>query len=273
MNKRIDFDNLGGNPIDQQSLEFMQSSYRDCLAGLASFIGDKVIITGVVNVAGILSDGWIVYNGELIRFVGGPAAAGVVVQELATHTPNFQDGNPHDVEFEKTATCGAPATFPFSDLRRLNTIKDMWLPGDVKEVDCDEAYILANFDMTPGSPTLGLGKNERLGWAICNGINNTKDRGGRISIGYSTVTIDPEDNVWDVIYNTIGATGGEKKHQLTIPELPAHSHTYTKTVGGGSYGDNSNDQADQTANTSSVGGDQPHENRPPYIVTLFIQKL
>ncbi|MES2428248.1 MAG: hypothetical protein V4560_14810 [Bacteroidota bacterium] len=45
-------------------------------------------------------------------------------------------------------------------------------------------------------------------------------------------------------------------------QLQAHTHTYTKTISGNSYGDNSTDQADQTATTSSTGG---IETRPKNI--------
>lgn len=39
-------------------------------------------------------------------------------------------------------------------------------------------------------------------------------------------------------------------------ELEAHTHSYNRTIGGGSYGDNSHDQADQTQQTGSTGGSE-----------------
>ena len=163
-------------------------------------------------------------------------------------------------------------TFPFADLVRLDSIKNVWLTGDVKEVDCDAAYITANFDGT------GLGINERAGWAICNGDNGTKDRGGRVSVGYETVTVDPSNNVWDAIYNTIGATGGEKRHTLITSEMPAHTHSIQPAYVTGTSAP-SNVRTDSTSGsvgqavTGSTGGGGSHENRQPFIVTLFIQKL
>lgn len=274
MNKRIDLSNTGGFPFTEGTLDFMQQSYRNALAAIAAMCGDKVIISGcVVNDQNQVSNGWIVYNGEMIPFTGGLLGTGVVVQETAA-SANFQDGSVYDVYFTKTAFFGTPATFNWSDLKRLNTLQETWLPGDVKEVDCNAAYIAANFDAT------GLGINERKGWAICNGNNGTKNRGGRVSVGYSTVTIDPNDNVWDVLYNTIGATGGEKKHTLSQSELPniqLNSGLYNNSQ---DYVDGSADpnNVGTTANgtpikTSSLGSGLAHENRPPFIVTLFIQKL
>ena len=80
-------------------------------------------------------------------------------------------------------------------------IESIYLPGDLKYVRCSNEYLAANF-----TPT-GLGINERSGWAICNGLNGTEPRGGRTAIGYSDE------------YPILGATGGEKKHLLTIAEL------------------------------------------------------
>lgn len=54
---------------------------------------------------------------------------------------------------------------------------DGFLKGDIKEVACTQAYISANFNGT------GLGTNERLGWAICNGQNGTFDLRDRVTVG------------------------------------------------------------------------------------------
>jgi hypothetical protein len=271
MNKRIDLSNNGGFPATQDTLSFMQDSYRDALKGIAKLCGDKSIIDGVVVNAGVVSNGWISYNGELIPFVGGLFSAGVVIQETATKAV-FQDLVERDAYFTKVAFCGGPATFQFSDLKKLTTLQEVWLVGDIKEVDCTAEYIADNFDST------GLGINERIGWAICNGQNGTKNRGGRVGIGYSTVTDDPLDNVWENTYNNIGATGGEKEHTLTINEIPEHDHTVRKNGflnKGGGDGTNviGSEIGSNQLKTGFAGGGEAHENRMPFIVSLFIQKI
>jgi len=77
----------------------------------------------------------------------------------------------------------------------------------------------------------------------------------------------------------LGATGGEKEHQLTVNEIPSHSHTVN-----GSANDNgdpgqfvitspTNGGESVLVTSSEVGGSLPHNNMQPFIVTLFIMKL
>lgn len=126
------------------------------------------------------------------------------------------------------------------------------LTGDIKEVDCDNTYLALNFDNT------GLGVNERVGWAICNGLNGTKDRNGRTSIAYGSD------------YTAIGATDGSKDAVLV-----AHNHTYSQYVQSGSNSGSGGEAAGYFANgsTSTVGSSGTNKNMQPYIVSLFIQKL
>ena len=268
--------------MSQNSYDFMQQSYRNAFAALAGLIGSKTILTGVVvnTNNNTVSDGWISYNGELMPFRGGGLAPGVVVQETG-QALSFQDGNSRTVKFTKYAQCGAPPTFSFYDLKAPQSLRDGWCTGDVKEIDCTLDYIIANFDLATG-----LGLNERTGWALCDGRNDTKDRRGRGPIGWDDRTVDPLNGIWDAIYHNIGSVGGEKAHQLSLDQMPAHSHQlvqpngqpyYGDTGGGGGQfslkGDNDNSVANGTLKTDVQGGGQPHENRQPFIVTLFIQKL
>ena len=142
----------------------------------------------------------------------------------------------------------------------LNALADgSYLTGDVKMVNCTNAYLTANFDST------GLGIAERLGWAICNGANGTRNMNGKVPLPYGSS------------YLTLGATGGEATHTLTTAETPNISVSFT-----GSNDDNGDDGAyiitspnsPNTVHTlTSTGGGGAHNNMQPYVVTLFIQKL
>jgi len=132
-----------------------------------------------------------------------------------------------------------------------------YVTGDIKEVDCSNQYIIDNFEPN------GLGKNERIGWAICNGQNGTTDRGGRVSMPYGTG------------YLTARAIGGEATHVLSLPEMPQHSHSIKsiKISAGAGGGTLPSPIGGFSATTEISGGGLAHNNLQPYIVTLFIQKI
>lgn len=103
----------------------------------------------------------------------------------------------------------------------------------------------------------------------------------RTSIGKVPVGIDSNDSDFD----TIGETGGEKKHTLTIDEMPAHNHQFNdgsanKDVFAGFVWTGGND-ASQTggarayANLSIApkGGSQAHNNLQPYQVMAFWKRV
>lgn len=269
MNKRIDFEKLGGYPMAQEDLNWMQVSYQSAFASLATLLGDRVIVSGMNEVGGVVSNGWISISGELLPFIGGAIGTGECIIEETKETLMFEDGEAKEVLITRMARFGSPdPAFNYSDLTRPGTFKEIWQLGDIKPIYCDAAYRDLNFDGT------GLGINKRIGWAICNGSNGTPDLGGRVPVGY---------NPDDLDYDEVGKMGGEKTHVLTINEMPAHYHgTGTETHGDAAYrrGPAHNVRAWGGTNTVSfpsstgdAGGGTPHENRPPFFTLLFIMKL
>ncbi|MGH1519609.1 phage tail protein [Chryseobacterium sp. JK1] len=90
---------------------------------------------------------------------------------------------------------------------------------------------------------------------------------------------------------TMGQTGGSESVTLTVTQMPAHSHTVNAVTSEGNQNiptgslpadtkildkEYSNAIANTTMNStmiSNAGGNQPHENRPPFITLKCIIAL
>ena len=80
----------------------------------------------------------------------------------------------------------------------------------------------------------------------------------------------------DTDFNEIGKVGGEKTHILTISETPAHNHSSDGYVGSGDGAyfyatcNGTGTRYEQSAYSSTVGGNQSHNNLQPYQVVGYI---
>jgi hypothetical protein len=147
--------------------------------------------------------------------------------------------------------------------RTLYLYDNTWRTGDMKMVTCTNAYITANFDAT------GLGKNERLGWKICNGNNATIDMRKRVPIGYDHTTYVSGFN-----YSQMGNSFGEEKHVITKNELPSSIDFDGSASGDAGGGVLVTGNSDEGSITIATGGqDLGHNNIQPSLVVLFIQKI
>ena len=69
-----------------------------------------------------------------------------------------------------------------------------------------------------------------------------------------------------------GSTGGEATHKLTVEEMPSHNHSglvtfQTGQCSGGDY--NFMQSLNVSRLTSNTGGDQAHNNMPPYLAVYM----
>ena len=111
------------------------------------------------------------------------------------------------------------------------------------------------------------------GWALCDGANGTPDLRNRFVVGASS---DSAGNIYPNLQP--GSTGGEAEVTLTVGQLPAHSHTWTRqdsstNAGYRPWPANNNDVVGTTALTGETGDDLPHNNLPPYYTLAFIVRV
>ena len=73
-----------------------------------------------------------------------------------------------------------------------------------------------------------------------------------------------------------GTTGGEAKHKLTVAELASHFHktyVYSPSGSGKTSCPSQSAQAYVERSTTAAGGDQPHNNMPPYLVVYMWKRI
>jgi len=167
-----------------------------------------------------------------------------------------------DASTMTSASSGIPAGIlvPFAG----STAPDGWLLCDGSAVSRTTysglfAVIAGTYGAGDGSTTFGL---PDLRGRMAMGLDNT---GGTSA---NVVTAETAD--------TLGSTAGEEKHILTEDEMASHSHEYDTKQEGYHANVAGNDQDlwryVTTASTENTGGDQPHNNMPPYMALNYLIK-
>lgn len=166
----------------------------------------------------------------------------------------------------------------------------------------NNVQITGNLNVIPkGLVSMWTGTIAPNGWALCDGKTYIAKDGtslvapdlrGRFVLGYNIdasgvdglavegeiATINTGARVGSSFSNSIGMTGGEVIHNLTIGEIPTHTHGnlgYTN-YGSGDYtgGARGGDFGTWTANpVFNTGGSKSHNTIPPYYVLAYIIKL
>jgi microcystin-dependent protein len=134
------------------------------------------------------------------------------------------------------------------------------------------------------------------GWALCNGqllpinqnqalfslLGTTYGGDGRVNFALPNLQGQTPIHVGDG--HTLGETGGQTSHTVSLAEMPAHTHPAAGTstnadspVPTGNFLGAANNMYTPPANLTTLdpstittlGGSQPHENMQPYLTLSF----
>lgn len=190
-------------------------------------------------------------------------------------------------------------------LAQVSQKQDTLVSGtNIKTINSNSILGSGNIEIQGGGDTLPIGSIVPYGnatapsnWLICDGSAvsrttyselfsiigtsygsgngsttfNLPDLRGRVAVGKST----------DTEFDTLGETGGEKTHTLTVNEIPSHTHGVNTVVNGENPGatyyrfQTSNYQwggSGVITNVDNAGGGQAHNNLQPYQVVNYIIK-
>lgn len=146
--------------------------------------------------------------------------------------------------------------------------------GDLK-YQLDDTAALASTIESINIPALTAGIWTKIYLTLANPSLDT----AIISHGIYQVNDKGAFNLWidDVNYGDnyeLGATGGEKTHQLTEAELAAHTHSFAVGPGsvGSTYVGKNADKNTTSVTTESKGSNTAHNNLQPFITLNYIIK-
>ena len=295
-------------PVDCETLDYL-SKNQAMAEMLGNIAGDKVILRGCQLQNGGLTrtEGYVFLRtvdypqGEVLHFEGGQGNDLYVEKTSESVNANgytYADAYTHRCLKAGTGT----ESYHWADFITLDGMAD----NRTLKAAIDSLSNLV--EALTGEP-LGIvkifaGTTVPTGYLLCDGtaytvdgdyanlyaaigtaFNTTADKDGHAyttTAGYFRV---PDlrgrfvvgQNASDTDYNNFGKAGGKKTHRLTVEEMPSHSHTYQKA--NENVNNVKHDGYDSIVSisysseaTSTVGGNQAHENRPPYYVLAYIIK-
>ena len=155
----------------------------------------------------------------------------------------------------------------------------------------DNWTLLDNRLVPPGAVMFYAAATPPAGWYACDGSakSRTTDAalfavvGTTFGAGDGSTTFNvPDGRSRNVVaagqgtglsLRNLAATGGEERHALTIPEMPAHTHTFTAVQNAlGAVAVAGGDKGAVSGSTGSTGGNGSHNVMDPFLVLTCMIK-
>jgi len=266
-------------PLSTQGLDFMQNQILT-VQKLSGMLGTgKWIIDGCQEVTEggvvMISEGAVVIDKEVVLVAKQTKNVSCYIREQQNQTPSRKTRR------LKFGTSIETTNYTWADFNRV----DISTLATKAEVEALRDLVMPKGSIIMWSGTTNMSNVEfPTGFHLCNGdtvegYGLVPDLRSRFIVGYDERT----DNQ-TIDYSEIGTTGGEAKHVLTIEEMPSHKHDFQDSyfsenvgVNNGFIGSNDTDMDNQLIQRPSVtatkGGDEAHENRPPFYVLAFLIKV
>lgn len=304
----------GQFPLDCETLAMLQEN-GNIQAIIGNIAGDKVVLLGCELKPGKTERGaGYVFlrtteypHGEVIYWEGGSIANGMHVEKENIQVQAF--GASYDAYTSRWLAPGIGEDgegYNWSDFVDVKNMRE--LMKEIADLNAAIASVHKETSEPLGVVKMWAGTNTPDGYALCDGsalskesypelhetigdvFNTARDRNGnrfetpgeglfRLPDLRGRFIVGQSANDGD--YNTIGRTGGEKVHTLTIAEMPIHSHAFdgldTDKTGYGASSERATwigESNDEPAySTETTGGGEAHENRPPYYVLAYIMRV
>lgn len=253
------------------------------IGDITAFLQELIIaMLNPAGETGVVVSGLIPFNintgAGTLQISSGVALIGTTFHQVDAYSGTYPVYINTSGEWTTVEPAGNYVEFdPYTSQRYIDVLRRAQAAdGELKMIVTDSE--LSEFDGT------GLGRWRFKGWALANSLNGTVDLRGRFIVGYHPSDAD---------YDEPGKFGGSKTHTLTIDEMPTHRHGPSTIAQGESglmrkseTGENvtisntdtsqSGTEPDLTTAPAAIpqtGGGQAHENRPPYRVVVYIQKI